>query len=187
MNNTLKTIIIVVVAAVIGLGAGYYLDHQSSSQALVGSVNARPAENYDPYIRTNGGYYSNLPIQTTGGMFIGATGSQINKIVEGQCVIYTKNAATFTGTTTAVYDCANTSTASTNVEAPIAGLTQGDYIVINNATTTGIYSNGTGLDTVGVTASSTNGYLSILFSNQTGATFVWPVGASTTISFIDFK
>lgn len=186
MTNTLKYIIVAVVAVLIGLGAGYYLDHQSASQPLVGAVNARPAENYDPYIRTNGGYYSNLPIQTTGGMFIGATGSQINKIIEGQCVVFT-NTATIAASTTATYDCDATSTATTNTEVAITGIQKGDYVVINNATTTGVYATGTGLDTVGVVASSTNGYLSILFANQTGGTFTWPTTASTTISFIDFK
>lgn len=63
--TTLKVTIIAIVALVIGLGAGYVLDHQPSSQVLAGAVNARPAENYDPYLRTNGGYYSLLPIQTT--------------------------------------------------------------------------------------------------------------------------
>lgn len=65
MNNTLKYIITAAIALVIGLGAGYVLDHQASSQVLAGAIGPKLAENYDPYLKINGGYYSNLPIQTT--------------------------------------------------------------------------------------------------------------------------
>lgn len=54
---------------------GIYISWSSSLPltATYGSLGVKLAENYDPYIRYNGGYYSNLPIQTTSTFAAGAT------------------------------------------------------------------------------------------------------------------
>ena len=61
--STKTKIIVGVITVLIVIVVGYALTHQQSTVAGA-TPNARLAENYDPYIRTNGGLYTALPIQT---------------------------------------------------------------------------------------------------------------------------
>ncbi len=62
MSNTIKFIIGVVIALIVGFVLGHTLLVPQTD--TVGAIGTKLAENYDPYLKINGGYYSNLPIQT---------------------------------------------------------------------------------------------------------------------------
>ncbi|MDE1940979.1 MAG: hypothetical protein KGI66_02555 [Patescibacteria group bacterium] len=64
MNIKIKLVIGAVVVLAVGFIVGRLFN---SSQALPagGASGTKLAENYDPYIRVNGGFYSALPVQTT--------------------------------------------------------------------------------------------------------------------------
>ena len=182
--NTTKSIIAVAVALAVGLVIGYFVFHTSQPQFAVGAVGVKLAENYDPYIKYNGGYATNLPLQVS----VNGSGTPLNNLIFGTCTVY-QNTLTIAASSTAAFDCANNSIAGTNVEAPIAGIQPGDVIVANFASTTAssLYGQGAGIDVIAVSASSTNGYIRLLVSNQVGGTFTFPTSASTTVNFHDMR
>lgn len=64
---TNKIIGVIAVLSILISGYSLYLSFASSPAApSFGSVGVKLAENYDPYLRYNGGYNSLLPITTTG-------------------------------------------------------------------------------------------------------------------------
>ena len=84
---------IAIIAAVVGLVIGYFV-FQPRTQNPVGSVGVKLAENYDPYLKYNGGYYSNLPIYTTGKMEVDGISTQATTSVTGGLCVY--NGSNFT-------------------------------------------------------------------------------------------
>lgn len=63
--------IVLAVAFIIIIVLGYIVYKDTTSNNLnFGAVGVKLAENYDPYIRYNGGYNSLLPITTTGPLTI---------------------------------------------------------------------------------------------------------------------
>jgi hypothetical protein len=65
MSTQTKIVVGVIVALIVGVVVGYFLFRPTAVAITAGATpNARLAENYDPYIRTNGGLYTALPIQT---------------------------------------------------------------------------------------------------------------------------
>lgn len=69
MSTTTKTIVGLVIALIVGFGAGYVLYHSPASQPSVAGASAggKLIEQYDPYVRLNGGINTNLPITLGGG------------------------------------------------------------------------------------------------------------------------
>lgn len=88
---------IALVLGVLGFVMNFTGTPRFASQSF-GALGLKLAENYDPYIRYNGGYYSLLPIQTTGALSTG-----------GPFTVTTSNSAT---STTAV-GCIQTTATST--------------------------------------------------------------------------
>lgn len=162
------------------------------------------AESYMPYLYSNGGYYSALPIQTTstvtsvgmsstgsstvsGGFTIGSTGTQLSNVSAGTCYL-APSGASIAASTTVIVDCQKTAAVSASGIAPLVGVRSGDKVVATLSTTTAgtTYS---GLDIIGASASTTNGYISLTLSNQTGAAYTWPTSgiASGTASYMDVR
>lgn len=178
-----KIIIGAVVAAAVGLVIGYFAFH-SSPQLVGGLVGVKYAEQYNPYIKYNGGYNSLLPIQTTGGTnftggsVIGSSGTTINNETFGFCYIKAY-ATTIAASSTGVVDCQANAAVSANGIAPLTGVNSGDVVQIELSTST----SGTtfmGIDVIGASASSTNGYITLIVQNSTGATYTWPTTGTAT-------
>ncbi len=165
---TNKIIGVIAVLSILISGYSLYLSYASSPAApSFGAVGVKLAENYDPYLRYNGGYYSNLPIQTNSTFQLSSSGTAINGIIATTCtgIVYASLAAT----TSQAIDCAVTgalsSAKSVTLGAP-ANLQSGNYgsLVI-----------------WGGHASSTAGYVEGYITNLTGqATTSYPL-ATTSI------
>lgn len=78
--SSVKTIVIVVLVAIL-LGVALFLGVQHVGQpnesraSVAGSLSGQLAENYDPYLRNNGGYNSALPIKTTSDLTVSGNAS----------------------------------------------------------------------------------------------------------------
>lgn len=96
----------------------------------------------------------------------------------GTCYVQAST-ITIAASSTATVDCQ----ASTNgTQAPLSNVAAGDTVVADFATTTSSVSDG--IDIVGVSASSTPGYITMKVANATGGTFTWTSSASST-NYID--
>ena len=114
--NTTKSIIGAVVALAVGVVIGYFVFH-TSTQTLVGAVGVKYAENYDPYIKYNGGYNSLLPIQTASSItaasesISGISNTATTSITGNFCVYNGSNFTTISfasGSTTPAYATSTT-------------------------------------------------------------------------------
>jgi hypothetical protein len=86
---TNKIIGVIAVLSILISGYSLYLSFASSPAApSFGSVGVKLAENYDPYLRYNGGYNSALPIQTTNSLSAATTtfSAQTNFTVPTLCI-----------------------------------------------------------------------------------------------------
>lgn len=156
-----------------------------------GAIGVKLAENYDPYIRYNQGFYTLLPIFTTstlkatglttltGGFVASSTGSTVNGINYGSCVLIS-DATTIAASTTANIDCGS----GTNGKTAISGILANDT-VIAFATTT-LSSTYLGVNIVSSHASSTAGFITTQIANNSGAAFTWTNTASSSVRYIDF-
>jgi hypothetical protein len=159
--------VIAIVAVVVGVVIGYFVFHTSTQQALVGAVGPKLAENYDPYIKYNGGYVSNLPIQ------IGANngGTALNPIISGTCNLF--------GGTDAIpaYTVVQASCAVPNFTPSATGM---DSIYVDLASST------KSVLEVGSAASSSAGYINVSLYNATStASAISSVGTSTDYLIIN--
>lgn len=166
---------IAVLALVIGASALYFVWPFISPVAnSFGAVGVKLAENYDPYIRYNGGYNSALPIQTTGTFQVGVNGNSINQISFGACTIWT-GATTIAATSSQQIVCQG---ATNGTIAAIANIPANSNCDLVAASSTSILSGG--LVISGVSASSTAGTIVANLSNFTGTTFTWSATASSS-------
>ncbi len=175
MTTLLKWAGVIALIAVIVLAAILFFPKQT--KASFGAIGHMLAENYDPYLRANGGFYTNLP------MDLGLNGTAINRLNTGQC-FFAPSGTTIAASTTVPVDCQATAFISTTAEAPLQGVTLGDAVVVEMSTTTsGSVSNG--ISDTGCSASTTQGYITCEVSNTTGATYTWPTtgSASGTASY----
>lgn len=129
-NKQLFTLIVALaVIVVVAVGAVSLFPGRTGSGSgdfIAGSAGNLLAENYDPYLKQNGGFNTNLDIktgaalQTTGTLNVGS-GTDINSIRTGTCVLRadTSIAATSTGTGT----------------CSITGVAAGDRVFVSIATT----------------------------------------------------
>ena len=166
--NTTKVIIGAVVAVVVGVVIGYFVFHTSTQQALVGAVGPKLAENYDPYIKYNGGYVSNLPIQ------IGANngGTALNPIIAGTCNLFGGTDAI------AAYTVVQASCAVPNFTPSATGM-DSIYVDLASSTRTVVE--------VGSAASSSAGYINVSLMNLSTSTAsaISSVGTSTDYLIIN--
>lgn len=107
-------------------------------------------------------------------------GSAINGINYGSCqVIGYSN--TIAASTTGQVDCGTTGL----VGGTLTGVSANDFIESHATTTISCTSQGC-VSLVASAASTTNGYVTLVFANNTGATFTWTGAASTSIQYLDF-
>lgn len=163
-------------------------------------------ENYDPYVRTNGGINTNDPM-TVGGAFTstlgqvlsgnltntgtftqGSTGTAFSRLNGGTCYVQ-PYATTIAASTTAQVDCQGTqAVGSTNTanDTALAGVTLLDSVQAIFASSTSKQSWGS-IDVVGASASTTPGFITLIVSNNSGGVFTWPTtgNASGTVSYFD--
>lgn len=104
-------VVVVAVCAVLGIIS---VQNHSSNNSFGAVVGGLLAENYLPYVRNNGGYNSADPIQTTGGLTLGASGSQVTQLSKGTCNLIGMDASQ-AATSTKPYDCAVTGVVSTDI------------------------------------------------------------------------
>ena len=166
----LKYIIAAIVVIAIG-GGIYFYTHQSMP---FGAVSGMLAENYDPYIRNNGGYNSALPIKTTGTFQVGTNGNAISQVSFGQCTIWA-GANTIAATSSQQIVCQGAAGGPIAAIANIPANANCDLVEASSTNTTSL-----GLITMGVSASSTAGTIVANLANGTGATFTWSAAASSS-------
>lgn len=153
-----------------------------------GAVGVKLIENYDPYVRYNGGIQTALPFKTTSTMQIGTNGTLMNRLNAGQCYVQAY-ATTIAASTTAQVDCQGTAltyVTNTSNDTTLTGVAFGDNVVAEFSTTTAVVAGAYGsIAVVGASASTTAGYISLRVENLTGALFTWPItGAATgTVSY----
>lgn len=135
-----------------------------------GSVGVKLAENYDPYIRYNGGYNSALPIQTTGTLQVGTNGPAIPKILEGTCSLIAPSYSVVASTSVAM-DCA------------VTGVVKGDVVFAQFASSTAA-TGGPGWEVVGASASTTSGFITLSITNGTGGTVIIPASLASSTQYL---
>lgn len=185
MNTNKLVIAGIVVALVLGIASvlGFRFNVSGSAGTVAGALNNQYIEQYVPAIRYNGGYNSQLPIKTTGGVTIGSTGTPENNSAWGTCYVKAY-ATTIAASSSASVDCQATAAvdASPNrIGTPLAGVQPNDSVIaIFSTTTAGTAGIGSGIEVLGASASSTAGYITLLVGNGTGATYTWPTNLNAT-------
>ncbi|MDE2101556.1 MAG: hypothetical protein KGL39_30200 [Patescibacteria group bacterium] len=145
-----------------------------SSQQLFGAVGGKLIENYDPYVRYNGGVNTALPFKTTSTMQLGSNGTAIAQESFGSCKIWTA-AHTIAATSSQQIVCQGGS--GGNITA-ITGIPANGTCALTMASSTN-----TKLGTLivaGASASSTAGSIVARLVNLTGTTFTWTAAASSS-------
>lgn len=175
MNNKWTTGIVGLIVGVLVVIGIFSLWPKTST--LGGSLGVKLAENYDNYIKYNGGYYSALPISTTGGVVIGSSGTTLNNVSAGACYI-APYATTIGASSTVAVDCQATLAWNANGTSALTGVQKGDNVQFELSTTTANQTYG-GLDVLGASASTTAGHIQVILFNQTGATYTWPTTLGT--------
>lgn len=197
MTLTEKIIFGAVVVAVSLVGS-YFLFFRGASLPSFGatsSVGNLLAEHYLPYVATNLGYNTALGIKNTGTEQVGTNGTVFSSENTGVCFIQ-PYATTIAASSTALVDCQGTAavgTTNTGKDTALPGIVQGGFSEGTLGTTTASQNGSSisafgGLILLGVSASTTPGYLQLLLLNQFGTTFTWPlVGtASGSMKYFDF-
>lgn len=172
MTLTEKIIFGAVVVAV-SIAGSYFLFFREASLPSFGNAAGLGnllAEHYIPYISTNGGFNTNLPMLNGGGEQVGANGTNINRFNFGTCSLIGVN-ANITASTSVSYDCA------------VSGVQPGDAVFGMFATTSASTA-GPGWEVTRSSASSTAGYLTFNITNGTGATAYPPASIASTTQYI---
>lgn len=181
MTTILKWAGLVALVLVIVVGIRMFFPQ---TKVIFGAAGNMLAENYDPSIRYNGGFNTNLPMVLGGllnvnaGSLFSTTGTQVNRVNFGTCQIQA-SANTIAASTTATADCVLA--AGTPPGTALTGITAGDIVSVTPSTTTPTTYEG--LQVHGASASSTPGYITVNLFNGTGATFTWTSAASTSLQY----
>lgn len=167
----------ILIAIVIAVGSSFMprqnvvIDtQQSQSSPVEGAVGSR----FPNGISVGSGVGS--PVQNA--LLVGANGTNISRINFGFCNIHTGTGiTTIAATTTATLDCQ----AGTGTATALTGVTAGDVCLVMAATTTPTTVEG--LSILGVSASSTQGYITLKIFNGTGATYTWASAATSSLNY----
>lgn len=177
-NMTLGGVILAIILGVLALVGG---NNQSAVPVSLGAEGTR---------FPNGVSVGTSVSPTSDGFLVGTSGTNITRMNAGTCYLQ-PNATTIAASTTAVVECQGTAAIknpnTTNTSA-LTGVSSGDFVSVMLSTTTA-GSTIEGLDIIGASASTTQGYITLRMVNQTGTTFTWPTtgSASGTASYISFK
>lgn len=202
----------VIIAAIVILGqfgVAKLLNHSGSSVASFGAVGNLKIEDYDPYVRSNGGINTALGITNSGVLTqsgataftstvtVGSTGTAFSTLAGRQCYIR-PYATTVPASGTATVDCQATpgwNAAGTDGTTALSGVTAVSNIVAGLSTTTAFNLASTSatflvnapLDIVGVSGSSTSGFITLQVQNASTSPYVWPVGKNASGSAFFFS
>lgn len=155
-----------VVALIIAI-IGVFTPFGQSAVSQFGAVGGKLIEQYDPYVRYNGGINTQLPMK------LGANGTSVNQISFGACTIWAP-ANTIAASSSQQIVCQGGTAGIT----PIAGISANANCDLVEASSTSVISNGLGI--FGVSASSTAGTIVANISNLTGTTYTWSATASSS-------
>lgn len=171
--NSLKTIGISIGASIIVVVAALF---------FVGGFSRTPSNSDNNFAGVTGLAGLNI---TKDGLKVGTTTPTAKRIAFGTCYI-DPYAPTIAASSTASVDCQGTLAADPNGSSALAGVRPGDAVLAQLSTTTA----GTvisGIDIIGVNASTTWGHIQLRISNRTGTTYTWPTTsglASGTATYI---
>lgn len=189
MSTTLKWIIGIVVAAIVGVAIGAVAFHSGAPAINYGINNGAAVQNY-PFWFTNGFYAGpnqQFSISASGQTTLGTTGTPFTHLNNGTCYIQ-PYAATIAASSSASVDCQATQATgglTTAKDTALTGVFSGDTVIGTLGSTTAGTTFG-GLDLLYTAASSTNGYITFEVFNQTGTTYTWSTtaAASGTATYI---
>ncbi len=181
----------IAIAFIVAVLALFGLSHRSSSP-LFGS----PSTTITTSLPSLGVFRLAVGPNCGGNSASGCTGTVVNRLNMGFCYIQAYS-ATISASTTAQVDCQGQAAVAgllTATDTPLTGVSYGDSVVaeLSTSTASGGASAGAspvfnGLDLLGSSASTTNGYITLLLFNATGKTYTWPTtGTATgTASYVD--
>lgn len=167
-NLTIGLLITLVIAII-----GIFTPFVQSLTSSFGAVGGKLIEQYDPYVRYNGGINTALPFKTTSTTQFGTSGDQLTQANFGVCNIWAAS-NTIAASTTIQVDCG----AGINGATSLTGVSYPSVVQLQAPTTTSQVSGG--LRIMGVSASSTPGYITLILRNDTGGSFTWTAAASSS-------
>lgn len=170
MSNKNLTIGLIVVGIIAIIGV--FTPLGQSLTASFGSVGGKLIEQYDPYVRYNGGVNTALPFKTTSTMQIGSNGTAYSNSIITTCAM--NGNLSITATSTGYESCTG-----------VTGLTSSDNVIAQFASTTGTTAIGDNWVIVGAKASTTAGAVDITVMNLTGKSQALSasskIGSTTTL------
>ena len=113
----------------------------------------------------------------TGGATVGSSGTALVRVNSGFCNVQSST-NTITASTTKAIDCGGGTYAAT----ALTGITAGDRVLLGQPTTTSTVFGG--LQILGASASTTQGFITLIVANNTGFTFTWTAAASTSWPYL---
>lgn len=174
MNNILKwSGVVALVLAIILIGVNVQNGNVKKAFGTIVDTSF-----FDYFDATTGFKLAGTTFFSSSGLKINSTSNTVARLNTGQCYIKAY-ATTIAATSTALVDCQATAAVSANGISALTGVTPGDNVVANLATTTSGSTFG-GLALIGATASNTPGYIQLDVSNLTGTTFTWPTSGNAT-------
>lgn len=171
MNSTKSLWFAVIVVAIIAVG-GYFFPHTQ----LLGSTGTRypnglSADSTSPVA----GQVRGSALYTTGSLTVGSTGTAIKGAWSGECYWFqasAPNAPTIIASTTVVADCQATNplTSATPSQSAldVPAWRAGDAVFVGPVASSTVLGQGLQVTAVG---SSTAGYITLRYTNETGASF----------------
>ena len=185
MTTTTKTLVgVVVLASLLGVLAFFGVQIKSQAQSFGSFVSGQVQQ--EAFLFVNGfsagssQQYSvdaSGNVTTSGTATLGSSGSAVTSLNFGKCNINAA-ATTIAASSTATVTCGG----GTNGLTALSGVAAGASVQLSFATTTSTIFYG--LNIVGVSASSTSGYFTAIVANDTGATYTWATGATTSLNYI---
>lgn len=181
-----KLLLWILGSLIVGICLGWILVPSNTPE--YNGVGVPYAEEYDPYIRYNGGFATNLPAtfastssmtgSTTisGGLKVGSSGTSVNNKVTGVCTVWS-SATTIAATSSAAVVCQSATDGS--LTSGLTGVNSRAIVDIRMGSSTNTTVGGL-IITGNVSASSTPGSILFRLYNATGATFTWTAAASSS-------
>lgn len=204
-KNKLIGVVLVIVGLVVGallassfgakkdVGGVYSLSEQSFGEGIAVGTTRQFVISRLGVITSSASQALSGAVALTSTFKVGSAGTAINRWNRGICFVK-PYATTIAASSTATVDCqATAATGSiTGPTSALAGVAFGDVVNTTLSTTTasgggvtGSTVTGMGLAIQGASASTTQGYITLIVANQTGGTYTWPLTgiATGTVSY----
>ena len=195
MNELLKIASVALVASLLGGFVSGLVGGNQSDQISFGGISHTNSgyvineDGTDDDTRIEGDSDANLLSIDAGNdtVAIGTNGTGMGRVNTGTCY-YAPYSGAVAASSTAVVDCQATATWDASGIAALTGVSSGDTVSVTAATTSAPQTF-LGLDVIGATASSTDGYIQLHIRNLTGASYAWDTisTASGTASYTSIQ